>query len=107
MVVIAVRTPLSVGKVYLVSRLTAVTFTRPSGGSPIVTCREVVFSDFTFSPSGAIFFLHDSQKFRVAQHGPRTKENDHAWLARQGLMDKAERIRPRELPSHFRALLPA
>jgi ethanolamine ammonia-lyase large subunit len=30
-----------------------------------------------------------------------------AWLERQGLMDKAERIRPRSLPSPFRALLPA
>lgn len=30
-----------------------------------------------------IAIVHDSQKFRVAQHGPRTKENDHAWLARQ------------------------
>src|SRR5262245_49050991 len=29
------------------------------------------------------------------------------WLARQGLMDKAERIRPREMPGRFRALLPA
>jgi ethanolamine ammonia-lyase large subunit len=30
-----------------------------------------------------------------------------AWLERQGLMDKAERIRPRSLPSPFGALLPA
>src|SRR5712675_110559 len=29
-----------------------------------------------------------------------------AWLARQGLMDGANRIRPRHLPSTFRALLP-
>jgi ethanolamine ammonia-lyase large subunit len=28
-----------------------------------------------------------------------------AWLARQGLMDKANRIRPREIPRRFRALL--
>jgi ethanolamine ammonia-lyase large subunit len=28
-----------------------------------------------------------------------------AWLARQGLMDKAERVRPREMPGNFRALL--
>lgn len=27
------------------------------------------------------------------------------WLKRQGLIDSADRIRPRELPSHFRALL--
>ena len=30
-----------------------------------------------------------------------------AWLARQGLIDAAQRIRPRVLPSRFRALLPA
>jgi ethanolamine ammonia-lyase large subunit len=30
-----------------------------------------------------------------------------AWLARQGLMDRSERIRPGTLPPRFRALLPA
>jgi ethanolamine ammonia-lyase large subunit len=30
-----------------------------------------------------------------------------AWLARQGLIDNAARIRPRAMPSRFRALLPA
>jgi len=30
-----------------------------------------------------------------------------AWLERQGLMDAANRIRPRQLPSRFQALLPA
>jgi ethanolamine ammonia-lyase large subunit len=30
-----------------------------------------------------------------------------AWLARQGLLDPSERIRPRRLPNAFRALLPA
>ena len=30
-----------------------------------------------------------------------------AWLTRQGLIDAAARIRPRVLPSRFRALLPA
>src|SRR6266446_2988243 len=30
-----------------------------------------------------------------------------AWLRRQGLMDHANRIRPRSMPSRFRALLPA
>jgi ethanolamine ammonia-lyase large subunit len=30
-----------------------------------------------------------------------------AWLARQGLIDAAARIRPRAMPSRFRALLPA
>jgi ethanolamine ammonia-lyase large subunit len=30
-----------------------------------------------------------------------------AWLARQGLIDSAARIRPRSMPGGFRALLPA
>jgi ethanolamine ammonia-lyase large subunit len=30
-----------------------------------------------------------------------------AWLARQGLIDATARIRPRAMPSRFRALLPA
>jgi ethanolamine ammonia-lyase large subunit len=30
-----------------------------------------------------------------------------AWLARQGLLDAVQRIRPAVLPGHFRALLPA
>ena len=30
-----------------------------------------------------------------------------AWLERQGLIDAAARIRPRAMPSRFRALLPA
>jgi len=30
-----------------------------------------------------------------------------AWLERQGLIDAAARIRPRVMPSRFRALLPA
>jgi ethanolamine ammonia-lyase large subunit len=29
-----------------------------------------------------------------------------AWLARQGLVDAANRIRPQSLPNRFRALLP-
>jgi ethanolamine ammonia-lyase large subunit len=29
------------------------------------------------------------------------------WLERQGLVDRAGRVRPRRLPTHFRALLPA
>jgi ethanolamine ammonia-lyase large subunit len=39
--------------------------------------------------------------------GRRPAPEFEAWLARQGLMDAAERVRPRELPSRFRALLPA
>jgi ethanolamine ammonia-lyase large subunit len=30
-----------------------------------------------------------------------------AWLAKQGLMDRNERIRPGALPARFQALLPA
>jgi ethanolamine ammonia-lyase large subunit len=30
-----------------------------------------------------------------------------AWLERQGLVDRAGRVRPQRLPTHFRALLPA
>jgi len=50
--------------------------------------------------------FHDALAMRDLL-GKRPAPEFEAWLARQGLMDKAERIRPRELPSHFRALLPA
>ena len=39
--------------------------------------------------------------------GRRPAPEFEAWLTRQGLMDKANRIRPGELPMRFRALLPA
>lgn len=39
--------------------------------------------------------------------GRRPAPEFEAWLARQGLMDAAERIRPREIPNRFRALLPS
>ena len=39
--------------------------------------------------------------------GRRPAPEFEAWLARQGLMDPANRIRPHNLPSPFRALLPA
>jgi ethanolamine ammonia-lyase large subunit len=39
--------------------------------------------------------------------GRRPAPEFEAWLTRQGLIDAADRIRPRSLPSHFRALLPA
>jgi ethanolamine ammonia-lyase large subunit len=39
--------------------------------------------------------------------GRRPAPEFEAWLGRQGLMDKASRIRPHSLPSRFRALLPA
>jgi ethanolamine ammonia-lyase large subunit len=39
--------------------------------------------------------------------GRRPAPEFEAWLARQGLIDPAGSIRPRGLPGHFRALLPA
>jgi ethanolamine ammonia-lyase large subunit len=50
--------------------------------------------------------FHDALAMRELL-GRRPAPEFEAWLARQGLMDKAERVRPRELPSRFRALLPA
>jgi ethanolamine ammonia-lyase large subunit len=38
--------------------------------------------------------------------GRRPAPEFEAWLARQGLIDAADRIRPRNLPGRFRALLP-
>lgn len=39
--------------------------------------------------------------------GRRPAPEFEAWLARQGLMDAAERIRPRDIPNRLRALLPS
>jgi ethanolamine ammonia-lyase large subunit len=39
--------------------------------------------------------------------GRRPAPEFDAWLARQGLIDPAGRVRPEPLPSHFRVLLPA
>src|SRR5258705_859098 len=39
--------------------------------------------------------------------GRRPAPEFEVWLGRQGLMDPANRIRPRSMPSRFRALLPA
>src|SRR4051794_29253907 len=39
--------------------------------------------------------------------GRRPAPEFEVWLTRQGLMDAASRIRPRAIPGHFRALLPA
>ena len=50
--------------------------------------------------------FHDALAMRDL-FGRRPAPEFEAWLERQGLMDDAERIRPRELPSRFRALLPA
>jgi ethanolamine ammonia-lyase large subunit len=50
--------------------------------------------------------FHDALAMRELLHRRPAPEFE-AWLERQGLMDKAKRVRPRELPSRFRALLPA
>ena len=50
--------------------------------------------------------FHDALAMRDLL-GRRPAPEFEAWLAHQGLMDAAERIRPRSLPGRFRALLPA
>ena len=50
--------------------------------------------------------FHDALAMRDLL-GRKPAPEFEAWLVRQGLMDKAERIRPREMPGRFRALLPA
>ncbi len=50
--------------------------------------------------------FHDALAMRDLL-GRRPAPEFEAWLARQGLIDNAERIRPREMPGRFRALLPA
>jgi ethanolamine ammonia-lyase large subunit len=50
--------------------------------------------------------FHDALAMRDLFGRPPAPEFE-AWLARQGLIDAADRIRPRALPGHFRALLPA
>jgi ethanolamine ammonia-lyase large subunit len=50
--------------------------------------------------------FHDALAMRDL-FGRRPAPEFEAWLTRQGLMDAANRIRPREMPSRFRALLPA
>lgn len=49
--------------------------------------------------------FHDALAMRDL-YGRRPAPEFEAWLAKQGLMDSAKRIRPRELPAQFRALLP-
>jgi ethanolamine ammonia-lyase large subunit len=39
--------------------------------------------------------------------GKRPAPEFEAWLERQGLMDAANRVRPRGMPNPFRALLTA
>jgi ethanolamine ammonia-lyase large subunit len=48
--------------------------------------------------------FHDALAMRDL-FGRRPAPEFEAWLKRQGLIDSADRIRPRELPSRFRALL--
>src|SRR5580692_7015301 len=48
--------------------------------------------------------FHDALAMRDL-FGRRPAPEFEAWLARQGLMDAADRIRPRGLPGNFRALL--
>jgi ethanolamine ammonia-lyase large subunit len=50
--------------------------------------------------------FHDALAMRDLLHRRPAPEFE-AWLARQGLLDAARRIRPAALPGHFRALLPA
>jgi ethanolamine ammonia-lyase large subunit len=50
--------------------------------------------------------FHDALAMRELL-GRRPAPEFEAWLARQGLMDKASRVRPARLPGNFRALLPA
>ena len=50
--------------------------------------------------------FHDALAMR-ALFGRRPAPEFEAWLRRQGLIDPAGSIRPRGLPGHFRALLPA
>ena len=50
--------------------------------------------------------FHDALAMRDL-YGRRPAPEFEAWLARQGLIDQAERIRPRAVPAPFRALLPA
>src|SRR5262245_24240699 len=50
--------------------------------------------------------FHDALAMRDLL-GRRAAPEFEAWLARQGLLDDAERIRPKVMPKRFRALLPA
>jgi ethanolamine ammonia-lyase large subunit len=49
--------------------------------------------------------FHDALAMRDL-FGRRPAPEFEAWLEKQGLMDTAGRVRPRELPAPFRALLP-
>ena len=50
--------------------------------------------------------FHDALAMRDLLHRKPAPEFE-SWLARQGLLDKENRIRPRAMPAQFSALLPA
>jgi ethanolamine ammonia-lyase large subunit len=50
--------------------------------------------------------FHDALAMREL-FGRRPAPEFEAWLVQQGLTDSASRVRPRSLPRHFQALLPA
>jgi len=50
--------------------------------------------------------FHDALAMREL-FGKRAAPEFEAWLSRQGLMDKEQRVRPGALPARFKALLPA
>jgi ethanolamine ammonia-lyase large subunit len=50
--------------------------------------------------------FHDALAMRELL-GRRPAPEFEAWLARQGLLDQAKRIRPQSVPGALRALLPA
>jgi len=50
--------------------------------------------------------FHDALAMRDL-FGRRPAPEFEQWLTRQGLLDAANRIRPRSMPSRFRALIPA
>jgi ethanolamine ammonia-lyase large subunit len=50
--------------------------------------------------------FHDALAMRDL-YGKRPAPEFESWLARQGFMDPANRVRPLDLPQNFRALLTA
>ena len=50
--------------------------------------------------------FHDALAMRDL-YGKRPAPEFEVWLRKQGLMDRANEIRPEGLPGRFRALLPA
>ena len=84
------------------------------GGTPVGMLAELLAAgvNFVMGVPGAddIMLGYQSTSFHDALamrdlFGRRPAPEFEAWLKRQGLIDSADRIRPRELPSRFRALL--